>query len=238
MKRVIFDAACVTKLTVKWQRDRDEDTLDEIIQGCTSLIEAIVSSFDSVYREDLIQEAYYRIQYALPFFNPHISNLHNYLTTVIRNICYTYISKQDKEPNIEYDYQITHDNIDDYYYDDAGELDILTVMIARNRSRFPSIPVDDIDHITAYIFYALQNDEVSRKIIAQLATQFCIERSLAQIFYCSTVIYLRALNIQQAKLSSDKDIEFTLLPDIKEAMGVKVYERIAVIMSGMIIKLP
>ena len=238
MKRVIFDAASVTKLTVKWQRDKDEDTLAEILQGCTSLIEAIVSSFDSVYREDLIQEAYYRIQYALPFFNPHISSLHNYLTTVIRNICYTYTSKQDKEPYVEYDYQITHDDIDHRYYNDAGELDVLTVLIARNRNRFPSIPVDDIDHITAYIFYALQSDGVSRRIIAQLATQFSIERSLAQIFYYSTIIYLRALNIQQAKLPSDKDIEFTLLPDIKEAMGEKVYERMAVIMSGMIIKLP
>ncbi len=237
MKRVIFDATCVTELVIQWQRTRDEDTLDEIIQGCKSLIEAIVSDFNSVYREDLIQEAYYRIQYAIPFFNPHISNLHNYLTTVIRNICYTYTSKQDKETNIEYDHQITHNDFDDWCYDN-GELDVLTVLIARNRNRFPSIPVDDIDHITAYIFYALQSDEPSRKIIAQLASQFGIERSLAQIFYCSTIIYLRALNIQQAELPSDKNFEFTLLPDIKEAMGKKVYERMAVIMSGLTIKLP
>jgi len=235
---MIFDAERVTELTIKWQRTKDEDTLDDILQSCTSLIEAIVSSFDNVYREDLIQEAYYRIQYALPFFNPHISNLHNYLTTVIRNICYTYTSKQDKEPNIEYDYQIAHDDFDDRYYDNVGELDVLTVLIARNRSRFPSIPVDDIDHITAYILYALQNDEASRKIIAQLSVQFSIERSLTQIFYYSTVIYLRALNIQQAKLSPNKDYEFTLLPDIEEVMGKKVYERMAVIMSGMTIKLP
>ncbi len=235
---MIFDAKRVTELVVIWQENRDENTLEEILQGCKSLIEAIVSSFDSVYREDLIQEAYYRIQYAIPFFNPHISSLHNYFTTVIRNICYTYTSKQDKETNIEYDYQITHDNYDDYYYNDIGKLDSLTVLIARNRVRFPSIPVDDIDHITAYIFYVLQSDGASRKVIAQLAAQFHIERSLAQVFYCSTVMYLRALNIQQAELSSGKDIEFTLLPDVKETMGKKVYERMAVIMSGMIIKLP
>jgi hypothetical protein len=49
---------------------------------------------------------------------------------------------------------------------------------------------------------------------------------------------LRALNIQQAKLPLGKDYEFTLLPDIEEAMGKNIYERIAVIMSGMTIKLP
>jgi hypothetical protein len=235
---MIFDAEHITELAIRWQRTRDEDTLTEILEGCTSLIEAIVSSFDSTYREDLIQEAYYRIQYALPFFNPHISSLHNYLTTVIRNICYTYTSKQDKEPDVEYDHQYVHNDFDDRYYDEDGELDVLTALIARNRDRFPSIPVDDIDHVTAYIYYSLQSDGANRKTIAQLAVQFCIERSLAQIFYCSTVIYLRALNIEQAKLSSNKDYEFTLLPDIEEVMGKRVYEHMAVIMSGMTIKLP
>lgn len=235
---MIFDAEHVTELVLIWQRTQDEDTLVEILEGCKSLIEAIVSSFDSVDREDLIQEAYYRTQYALPFFNPHISSLHNYLTTVIRNICYTYISKQDKEPSIEYNYQLIYDDFDNRYYDEEGKLDVLTTLIARNRGRFPSIPVDDIDHITAFIFYALQSDVASRKIIAQLSVQFGIERSLAQTFYQSTVIYLRASNIQQAKLSLDEDLEFTLLPDIKEVMGKKVYERIAVIMSSMVIKLP
>lgn len=236
---MIFDAEHVTELVLVWQKTRDEDTLAEILEGCTSLIEAIVSEFNSVYRDDLIQEAYFRIQYALPLFDHYKSSLHNYLTTVIRNICYTYSKKQDKEPTIECDFQLTHDDLGRQYNDEGSELDLLTKLIARNRRRFCSIPVEDIDHITAYIFYALRDEGMNRKIVTQLSKQLCVDRSLANIFYQSTVMYVRALRIQYSKLSIiPSDDEFTLLPDIKEIMGNKVYERIAVVMSGMTIKLP
>lgn len=234
---MIFDAERITELVLEWQKTRDEDVLTDILEGCTSLIEAIVSEFNSVYREDLIQEAYYRIQYALPLFDHYKSSLHNYLTTVIRNICYTYSKKQDKQPVIECDFQLIHDGLE--RGSDGGELDLLTNLIARNRKRFPSIPVDDIDHITLFIFYALRDDGMSRNVVSQLAVRLCVDRSLAKIFYQSTVMYLRALNIQNSRLSlSSGDDEFTLLPDIKEIMGKDAYECIAVIMSGMIIKLP
>jgi hypothetical protein len=231
---MIFDAERITELVIEWQRTNDEDVLTEISEGSTSLIEVIVSSYDSVYRDDLIQESYARIQYALPYFNPSLSTLHNYLTTVIRNICHTYATKQDKEPNIEVDlYTIAGDsaNLDDHD-------DILTKLITRNRIRFPSLPASELDHITAYIYYAVRDDGLNRKIITAVVEQFCIHRSLAQILYQSTVVHLRLMNIGHAKPLTSKDIELTLLPDIKEALGEDVYNCMLVVFSGMNIRLP
>jgi len=231
---MIFDAERVTDLMLKWQRTRDEDILTEILQGSTSLIEAIVSSFDYVYREDLIQESYARIIYALPFFNPNISTSHTYLTTVIRNICHTYVTKQDKEPDEEVDlYTVAGGNVKF----DVGD-DILTGLISRNRKRFPSIPVSELDHITSVVYYAIRDDGMNRKIISALVERCDIDRSLAQIFYQSIVIYLRLFNIAHAKPLTSKNTEFTLMPDILEVLGMDAYNRMLVVFSGMNIKLP
>lgn len=231
---MIFDAERVTELVMEWQRTKDEDALTKILEKSTSLIEAIVSSYDSVYREDLIQEAYARVQYALPFFNPHISNLHNYLTTVIRNTCHTYVTKQDKEPYIEMDLHVTiGDDIDLDRYDE-----ILTNLITRNRIRFPSIPASELDVITTYIYYSIRDDGMNRKIITKVVDHFCVHRTLAQILYQSTTVYLRLLNIAHAKPLTSKDIELTLLPDMREAFGDGVYERMLVVFAGMNIRLP
>lgn len=230
---MIFDAVSITELVLEWQRTKDEDILAEILQGSTSLIEAIVSSYNSVYREDLIQEAYARIQYALLYFNPHISNLHNYLTTVIRNTCHTYVTKQDKEPDIEVDLFVTSAHIDIESHDD-----VLTYLITRNRIRFPSIPAYELDHITSFIYYSIRDDGMNRKIITAMVDQFCIHRAIAQILYQSTVVYLRLLNIGHAKPLTSKDIEITLLPDIREALGEDVYNRMLVVFAGMNIRLP
>jgi hypothetical protein len=230
---MIFDAERITEMVLEWQRTRDEDILTEILQGSTSLIEAIVSSYSSVYRDDLIQEAYARVQYALPYFNPHISNLHNYLTTVIRNTCHTYATKQDKEPDIEVDLFVASTSVDLESPDD-----VLTNLITRNRIRFSSIPASELDHITSFIYYSIRDDGMNRKIIAAMIEQFCIHRTLAQVIYQSTVVYLRLLNIGHAKPLTTKDIEITLLPDIKEALGEVVYNRMLVVFAGMNIKLP
>lgn len=231
---MIFDAERITELVLEWQRTKDEDVLTEILEGSTSLIEAIVSSYSSVYREDLIQEAYARIHYALPYFNPHISSLHNYLTTVIRNICHTYATKQDKEPVIEVDLYVTA--ADDMELDTPD--DTLTSLITRNRIRFPSLPASELDHITSFIYYAIMDDGVNRKIVSALVDQFCIHRTMAQVLYQSTLVYLRLLNIGYAKPLTSKDTELTLLPDIKEALGDGAYNRMLVVFAGMNIRLP
>ena len=230
---MIFDVDHVTALVLEWQRTRDEDTLTDLLFESTSLIEAIVSSYDYVYRDDLIQEAYLRIQYALPFFKPEISNLHNYFTTVIRNICNTYISKQCKEPDTELDLQFMG------YRETITDNDVLTGLISRNRKRFPSIPVNEIDHMTAYIYYEIIDGSTSRRVITGLSLQFGIDKSMAQLLYQSTIIYLRAIHINQSKPSkiSESD-ELSILPDLLEVLGDDVYNRLAIVFSGMSIKLP
>lgn len=229
---MIFDVDRVTALVIEWQRTKDEEVLTVILTESTSLVEAIVSSYEYVYRDDLIQEAYYRIQYALPFFNPQISNLHNYLTTVIRNICNTWISRQLKEPDIELDLQFIG------HHEEQDEDEVLPKLIIRNRKRFPSIPVDEIDHITTYIYYAIRDEGMNRRLVTGLSTEFGIAKSLAQILFQSTVAYLRALYIEHARIELCNIDELSFLPDFREVVGDATFNRLATIFSGMTIRFP
>ncbi len=229
---MIFDVEKVTAQVLEWQRTKDEEVLTAILLDSKSLVEAIVSSYDYVFRDDLIQEAYLRIQYALPYFDPQISNLHNYLTTVIRNICNTWVAKQCKEPDIELDLQFIG------VHDEQAEDDVLPMLIIRNRKRFPSIPVEEIDHITAFIYYSIRDDGITRKIVSGLSIQFGIAKSLAQLLFQSTVVYLRALYIEHAKIGEGRVGELTTLPDFREVVGEATFDRLAMIFSGMIIRFP
>ena len=63
---MIFDSEYVAALVKEWRSTKDEELLAEILEAARSLIEAIASSFDPYFREDLIQEAFAKVQYAIP----------------------------------------------------------------------------------------------------------------------------------------------------------------------------
>lgn len=86
---MIFDNALVTALVLEWQKSRKPEMMCQIIEQSRSLVESIVSIYNPLDRDDLIQESYIKVQHAAQFFNPDVSNLHNYFTTVIRNCCCT-----------------------------------------------------------------------------------------------------------------------------------------------------
>src|SRR3972149_5784175 len=111
---MLFDCELVTKLVIEWQTTQDNVLLSEILENSRPLVEAIVSTFDREYRDDLIQESMIRVQRAIASFNPRISNLYNYLSVVVRNICITYLKKTGKDIVSDFDeYDTFYEHIDD-----------------------------------------------------------------------------------------------------------------------------
>jgi RNA polymerase sigma factor (sigma-70 family) len=231
---MIFDNEYVTDLVVQWNKSRDQKILDLVIEHSMSLVEVIVSIYDPIYREDLIQEACLRVQYALPFFDQSISNLYNYLTTVIRNICITYLRQQYRYSE-EYDIDLHVIEAPSNQEPD----DILSELIERNRKRFPSFPSDTIDLASEYIFEALLNNSGKRQLIDDLCKIVGCEKAEANSLYISTIIFLRYhyRNFFDRR-TSEYDEEYSIKPDIAEIFGVHVAETLCTILAGMQIKFP
>jgi hypothetical protein len=235
----IFDCDAVTSLVLEWQSSGDIVTLTHIMEGSQRLVEAIVSGYDSSLREDLIQESYIKVQYAIKYFDPTISNLHNYLTTVIRNICSTYVSKHyhDANPIIDMDVSDMEELKGDGGCEPPeGDDSLLLELIVRNRTRFPSIGVEDIDDITSAIYYGINNGgNKYRYITADISVRFNYDVTIVGMVYNSTLAYMRCKFIQSS-LPVDCSGEFNLLPDVREVLGDAVYQKLVTVFSGMTIK--
>ena len=228
---MIFDCDLVTDLVIEWQDTQDNVVLSDIVEHSRPLVEAIVSTFDYEYRDDLIQESLIRIQRAIVSFNPDISNLYNYFVTVIRNICITYLKKQGKEPftSIE-EYDIFYEYIDDEEY-------ILADLIARNRHRFPSIPVDDVDDVTEFIYHVLAGEgKRPTGVISELMENFDLEHPIATVIYHSTIVYLRGKYRTNAN-GNISTTEFSLTRDLEELLGEDMFSKIALMFHGMYIRI-
>lgn len=233
----IFECDEITLLVEEWQDTQDTHTLEQILEGSRRLIEAIVSSFDYRYRNDLIQESYAKIIYALPFFNKDIANLHTFLTTVIRNVCVTFINKERKIIEIPEDYDISADA-------DTTKIDtedILTELIIRNRRRFPSIPVDILDDMTEFIFMHVIDSTSKWKTVSLLCNNFKCSKSTASVVYHSSLIYVRYKYknyISDLDEWTNNELEFSLLPDIEEVFGSNVLKDMYAIFSGVYMRFP
>lgn len=233
---IIFKCDEVTQQVLKWQKTHDKSLLADILDGCRRLVEAIASAFDYTMRDDLIQESFVKIQYALPFFDPNISNLHTYLTTVIRRCCLTYVYKYSMEDSVDLDllpHPVSVLEENDAYIVDA--------LIEHNRERFPSIPADALDEATEYIYYAIR-DKIkgkSRGAVAHLMGEFDFHRRVATVLYHTSLVFLRRLYIDKfSYIMGENAIEFSLLPELKETVGEEVYNAMLVLFSGMYIKVP
>lgn len=235
---MIFDCAYVTALVEKWQHTQDPKVLDLILEYSRSLIEAIVSGFDSMYRDDLIQEASLKLQYALPYFDQNIANLHTYLTTVIKNTCLTYLRKQNKiSTEFQVDLTIYGDTLVEP--DTTESEDILNSLMIRNRRRFPTIDVHTIDEISEQIYTDLTFGLGKGAVISNLTEIIGCTRQLANTIYNSSLIYLRSKYISFASTECTPiDEELSIIPDLKELLGDKAGDMIASVLTGMSIKFP
>lgn len=240
---MIFDGDDVTKLVLEWQDTHDHNTMDTILSKSQHLIEAIVSKHDSVYREDLIQESMLRLQYACEFYDPRISSLHNFFTTVIHNISSTYVIKQEREYLLD-DTSTDDDDdlveiVDTQAHTERIELssDMLTELICYLRKRFPSIPASILDDCAETVYYGLRNTESYRNIITDL-NKLTLSRSISVILYNVVVVYLRWQNISCAVIDLDDIPELSLLHELRLITGDDVYSKIIVAFAGMAIRFP
>lgn len=233
---MIFDCAYVTELVDKWKISQDPKLLEVILEQTGSLIEAIVSGYDSLYREDLIQEASLRIQYALPYFDKRIANLHTYFTTVIKNICLSYLHKQNQYI-VEYPIDLFESSIIFVQDKQGGYTDILEDLIVRNRQRFPSIPTEAIDESSELICDAMAAGINKRAVIKKLATLSAIDKKVASTLYISSLMYLRCKYYDVAKPKVTYD-EFSIYTDMELLFGKDVSDSISIILSGLSVQFP
>lgn len=233
---MIFDSDKTTKLIRKWKIQRTIELLSDVLLECETLVEVIASKFDNIYRDDLIQESYIRIQYSLQFFDADKGNLHKYLTSVITNACLSYIGKENRHFQYE-EHEIV---IGDEAINDDDIEQALSDLIIRNRIRFPSVPTDMIDDMSEFIFISILDGigGKSRGAIRQLTHNFDVLRSIATTVYHSSLIYLRTKYfIVHGNVTQDPN-EFSLTSDIRDIIGNKSFDAISILFSGMYIKFP
>lgn len=243
---MIFDNNKIACLVAAWQIDQDCTTMEEILRGSMSLIEAIVSSYNSVDRDDLIQEACARIQNACKYYNPKVATLHNYFTTVIHNICRTYSDKQDKL--ILYGDFAKESDIDDgedYIEETLLQMpvlppksDLLDELIIHNRKRFPSLPAVVLDDISEYIYFALQyTPDTSRAMSTQIETKYSVSRAIAIIICQSSFVFLRNMNLTCAEFNPGSLSEFSLIVDLMDVLDSQTFKQVMIVFSGMSLRI-
>lgn len=241
---MIFENKRLTELVIEWKKTHDKKTLSKILIGCESLVEVIVSSYDPEYRDDLKQEGFARIQYALEYYDPNVSKLHSYLTTVIRNICNTYISKVAK-----YEHRTVPLDVLEYNDEsatrigDSYEENILAWLKERNRTRFPNIPVFVVDDATETVFDAIIENSYGKAkgSVTSLMEEFDLKRSAATAIYHSTLIYIRRIFMDRVEIDMEEltDVSnYSLLHEMREMLGDDVFKEVALVFSGLYVRFP
>ena len=231
---MIFDNDKVMMLVAEWKRlDGDVSILSCIQEASRDLVRAIAATYESSYEDDLVQESMLTLEKVALRFNPNISkNLYGYITRAVHNTCITYIYKNTKEVMLPNDYEI-EECVPEYISDN----DALEEVILRNRERFPSL-FCVIDDMTEYVYYAL-SDGTKGGTVKNLINVWGVSRSLATVVYHSTIVYLRSQLYRRVRLfPNNRDIEFTLLPDLKNMLDDIVYNDMAMLFSGMYLKFP
>jgi len=238
---MIFENDEVTRLVIEWQNTHDPTIMCAILDKSNSLIEVMASKHDQLYRDDLIQESRLKLQYACDFFEADISTLHNFFTTVIHNICTTFVVKQEREYLI--DDRANEDYTDSGYSElpdisvKSDDSDLLSELTLYMRRRFISLPSSILDDCAEIIYNGLCNGDTSRSILAEI-TAITLSRSMATIVYNVAIIYMRWKNISCAAVSIDNINEFTLLNELKLMVGEVHYSRLLVAFAGMTIRFP
>jgi|WetSurMetagenome_2_1015567.scaffolds.fasta_scaffold108929_3 hypothetical protein len=230
---LIFDNDKVTGLVIEYQDSGNAEVLSEIFLLSKSLVEAIVSSYDSYYRDELIQESYCRLQYAMKYY-VHGYSLHNFFTTVIRNACATYLSK-DTRVNILNDE--LNDDIAYTHASDAVIYDVLSELIARNRQRFPSLSVSVIDDVTETIYWSICEGIKSRTSSNKLHEKYGIDRTKLSIIYHSSLMWMRYKFCAYVTSQNEEADEFSLDTDVREIFGISKYNYMKIILAGIQIRL-
>jgi len=236
----IFDGEKVTSLISKWIETGDTKVLDEILINTQELANYIAYRYSSDRAEDLAQEALIKVMNSLQHYDPNISNVHTYFSTIIRNSCITQYAKvknsddcdsmEDMENSMLFH---TIDNTNTEEYSDIQEL------ISRNIDRFPSLSPDIISKVTKSIYY-LTRDGIhnkSRGIVSNLVKNFKINRVHAKVVYRSTLTYMRMQRLSNSQYKNQVLQEMSILPEVREFLGEEMFSKFMCIFSGTTINI-
>lgn len=231
---MIFESDKVARLVLAWQSTHKPELMTLILELSESLIEVIISSYDPMDRDDLMQEACKRLQYACTKYDVRKGNLHNYFTTVIRNECNRYVQKRSKDLLSE-DIETC---MEDYADECVSEEDDskLCDLRCHIRQRFSSLHAQDCDTYTTIIYESLMRGDSYVTIIRELAKH--VTRHAALVIFNSALTYLRSENMTYAKVVDGKYNEFTLAFDLHRVLGDDIYTKVCAVFYGMNIKLP
>lgn len=234
---MIFDNEYITRLVKRWKETDDIRVLEEIVNKSKPLARVIVCRYPIEYREDMFQECLARIAYALEHYNPQISNLHPYFTSVFVNRCNTYIGKESRQQRLS---EILEDMYSPTIFTLHQKEEFLHDLLERNRVRFPSIPADKLDDASCYVFDCIVNGirGKSRGAIASLMRIYGFKRPVALVLYHSSLVYMRQRYENFVSYEVEEPKEFTLLPELKGLLGDEAYRRIFILFSGLHFRIP
>lgn len=233
----IFDPEKVADLVKSWKETRSNDILNSILVESTPLATYIAKNYNSEDTEDLVQNALLKIITCLDHYNPDVSNVHTYFSTVIRNSCITHYVKTKTYMSAEsvhlddIENSAVFQSFDNSEQDDCDEKEL----ILRNMERFPSLKDDIIAEATRTI-YRLTRDGMknkSRGIVSTLVKKYGLSRTYAKTVYRSTIIFMRMQNISNSSCKyNDKLIEMSIMPELREFLGEESYGKFICVFSG------
>lgn len=257
---MIFDGLKVGSLIKDYQAG-DFSKLEQIMEESLPLVEAIVSTFGFTYKshrsngmvrdmevqsgfdgDDVIQECLLKISRACQLYDPSVANPHKYFTSVIRNCCINHLNKISIEENREPlpPYPITEElhpfqnvmGVRAQVVDDAFQ-EVVRIVKMRNRKRFPSLDVEQIDEMTEMIIF----DHVygDKTTVRKLSDQY---GKIATIICNSTLIFLRWHMYTKNLVVLSAVDEFSIVPDLVEFLGSGAATRFALLFQGLTIKVP
>lgn len=237
---MIYDSDKVERLIRQYQSGKPR-VMDEILEESRSLVEVIVTPFttDDKEREDMIQECFIKIMKVLPRFDPDVASAYNYFTSVIRNCCTDYINKANKQKRLATKLAIDPGALT-FSVIPPDQSYILTDLKERNRKRFPSIPIDELDTATEYIYHAITEGVYgkSQGAIKELNETYEMNRHVAMILYHSSLIYLRHKYAKEICPAAPNPNEISLLPELLDILGEEAYQHLCVVFSGMYVRFP
>lgn len=235
---MVFDNDYVTQDVVRWQIRHNPKRLDRILENTRGLIEAIVSSYDSSLREDMIQACYVKLIRACDLFNPNKgTTLHTYFTTVIHNSCRSVLKTENKHLEL-----FNEDDEEEEIEDDKPSYEVeMEHIIAYCRKRFPLIDVNLLDsaiillmnHISVY------GMKQARQHCHRISRQINIDIRQLDLLYKVIIILLRYNHIEDVlfKLDSEGNVNtIPLMPELKYIFGDMNASILTIVFDGMNIR--
>lgn len=239
----IFDADIVSGLVVRWKSTKDSSTLQQILVETNDLARHIANNYTSAEVDDFVQESLIKVMSSLDHYDPAISNIHTYFSTVIRNSCITQYAKAKTCDSIESDSIQDVENSEKMQVNDVDSTEedsYIEDLISRNISRFPSMSSDVITQATKLI-YCLTRDGThnkSRGIVTSLVNTCKMSRVTAKTVYRSTIIHMRMGLLSNASVTVNiKNQEMSILPELREFLGDDVYSRFLCTFAGTTINI-